>query len=242
MTRGMPVILVGGWGLPPSLIAPLLSSSDYPLTALALEQVAADEPPRHWLERQLPHLPERAVWIGWSLGGQLAMLAARLFPDRVAGVATLCSSPCFVTKPGWSHAMAADVFEQFRQGLLAEPRGQWQRFLRLQVHGDRYQRVALRTLSGLLKSGPGLDVQTLVSTLVWLQRLDQRELWRQCRLPRLHLWGEQDQVCLWQGQGGDMLTAHSQTARLAGMAHWPGGPHVEQLKPLLANWLGRIAA
>lgn len=242
MNRNLPIVLVGGWGLPVSLISPLVVSSDYSVTFLALDQVSAGESPVRWLERQITRTPERAIWIGWSLGGQLAMLAADLFPARVIGVATLCSSPCFVAKPDWPGGMIPGLFDQFLQGLRADPFHQWQRFVRLQVHGDRYERESLRSLAGLLKSGPEFDTRTLISTLEWLAQMDQRSLWRQKNLPRLHLWGDRDPVCVWHGEHSHSLLEHAQTSLIPEMAHWPGDAHASVVAPFLAEWLAKVAA
>ena len=46
----------------------------------------------------LEDAPEKAIWLGWSLGGLVACHIALHHPERAQGLITVASSPCFAEK------------------------------------------------------------------------------------------------------------------------------------------------
>ena len=65
----------------------------------------------------LDSAPQRAAWLGWSLGGLATLNLARLYPDRVRGLIQLASTPRFVASTDWPYGVEAAVFDQFAAGL-----------------------------------------------------------------------------------------------------------------------------
>ncbi len=57
----------------------------------------------------------RALWLGWSLGGLVALRAALDYPANVRGLVMIASSPRFVSAPDWPHGVAADCVRRVRQ-------------------------------------------------------------------------------------------------------------------------------
>lgn len=49
----------------------------------------------------LAQAPDRAVWLGWSLGGLVASQIALSAPTQVEKLITVASSPCFSAQEGW---------------------------------------------------------------------------------------------------------------------------------------------
>lgn len=132
--------------------------------------------------------PEQAVYIGWSLGGQLAMALAAQAPDRVTALVTICSNPLFVATEGWA-GMDADVFRNFRAGVLANPAAALRRFDTLQVKGSARPRQLLRDLQC---HGRDPGTSELLAGLGWLETLDQREAMWALTVPQLHLLAQDD--------------------------------------------------
>ena len=89
--------------------------------------------------------PPHAVFVGWSLGGQLALELARLEPERVDAVVTICNNPQFVASEAWP-GMSADIFRVFREGMAINPSATLRRFHSLQVGGASSPRQLLRQL------------------------------------------------------------------------------------------------
>ena len=80
----------------------------------------------------LDSAPERAVFMGWSLGGQLALELAARHPTRVEALVTLCTSPCFPGKLGWP-GMDPAALAAFSQLFADNPGAGLRRFDSLQV-------------------------------------------------------------------------------------------------------------
>ena len=135
--------------------------------------------------------PEQAVYVGWSLGGQLAIELAAYAPRRVAAVVTVCSNPKFVATADWP-GMDADVFSEFHSALQADPIAALQRFDTLQVTGSFQSRHLLRRLHQLRRQPASAE---LVTGLQWLQTLDQRNVLSVLPQPQLHLLAAQDALC-----------------------------------------------
>lgn len=132
--------------------------------------------------------PKRAVFVGWSLGGQLALELAAREPERVAAVVTICSNPLFVASGSWP-GMSAEIFGEFLDGVAANPSVALRRFQSLQVTGARRPRNLLRQLEN---PECEIAVDELLAGLGWLEALDQRASLSTLAQPQLHLLADQD--------------------------------------------------
>jgi len=131
--------------------------------------------------------PEQAVYVGWSLGGQLAIELALHEPQRVLAVVTVCSNPSFVAVEDWP-GMGADAFSEFYFGVQFDPVAALQRFDTLQVKGAAQPRQLLRQLRRLRQPASA----ELLAGLEWLQMLDQRDSLAMLQQPQLHLLAARD--------------------------------------------------
>ncbi|HXF67801.1 MAG TPA: alpha/beta fold hydrolase, partial [Burkholderiales bacterium] len=77
--------------------------------------------------------PRRCHVVGWSLGGQVALLWARRAPHQVERLALIATTPCFTQRPGWSCALAAEEVRDFARALAADRAGTLARFAALQA-------------------------------------------------------------------------------------------------------------
>jgi len=154
----------------------------------------------------LAFCPERAVYVGWSLGGQLAIELAVREPQRVLAVVTVCSNPCFVATRDWP-GMGADAFREFRSGVQADPIAALQRFDSLQVSGSAQPRQLLRQLRRLRQPASA----ELLAGLKWLQTLDQRDALAMLQQPQQHLLAERDALV-------PFAVGQSIAARMAGVS------------------------
>src|SRR5512139_2145202 len=100
---GPALVMIHGWAMHSGIFAPLVERLDAHFTLYLVDL------PGHGRNRddatplQLGTLAEviaahtpRALWLGWSLGGLVALHAAQTQPERVRGLAMLCASPRFV--------------------------------------------------------------------------------------------------------------------------------------------------
>lgn len=143
----------------------------------------------------LQRAPEKAVWVGWSLGGMVAMRAALLAPERVSALLLVCTTPKFVRSKDWEWGMETSQFEAFVKGLTLEYDENLVRHMMLQA-GDRSQARQLRKPIGeILGTAPKPSLETLINGLNLLRTIDLRGQLKQLQMPVHLLAGSNDSVC-----------------------------------------------
>jgi pimeloyl-[acyl-carrier protein] methyl ester esterase len=145
-----------------------------------------------WAEAVLAVAPARAWWVGWSLGGLVALAAAEQAPVRLRGLVLLAATPRFVAGGDWKSAVSAEVFRGFAQNLEDDSQRALARFLALQVRGAEQGSNTLRRLRSGLRSRPAADPQALRIGLDFLQWADLRRTMSELDLPLFWLLGERD--------------------------------------------------
>src|SRR5574340_1085064 len=108
-------------------------SGDFEVRALDLPGHGGRDPLpantlRDWADDFAHRLPEGAMVLGWSLGGQVAMRAALDHPRRIARLVLLASTPRFVVAEDWRHGMSAADLQDFGAALIADPQATLLRF------------------------------------------------------------------------------------------------------------------
>lgn len=138
--------------------------------------------------------PEQAVWLGWSLGGMVALRAALDYPARVRALALVGASPRFVTAEDWPQAVAPEKLAEFTRDLERDYHGTVQRFLALQVRGDLHARDTLRQMRASLFDRGEPRVRDLATGLEILRSADLRAEIRRIALPVLVMAGGYDRL------------------------------------------------
>lgn len=90
-------------------------------------------------EAVLRQAPDKAIWLGWSLGGLVASQIALTHPERVQALVTVASSPCFSARDEWP-GIKPDVLAGFQQQLSDDFQRTVERFLALQTMGTETAR------------------------------------------------------------------------------------------------------
>ena len=174
------------------------------------------------VEHVLAIAPEKAIWMGWSLGGMVAMRAACQHPGRVSGLITVASTPRFVADEQWPLAVNAEVLEAFYTVLLEDAEGTLIRFLSLQCKGSATIKEDIRALKELVHFHGIPAKQALRGGLEILQSVDLRGDLQHIQCPTLHVYGERDNLI--PVGVSDVLThlqPQAQTAVIKGVAHLP---------------------
>ncbi len=252
-----PLVLVHGWGMAPvhwgtfgedlaaSLGAALGESFFLAKPALPGHGGAPRVPgwrvdalADEWVERW----PD-AVWVGWSLGGQVALAAAARAPNRVRALVLVGATPCFVERAGWSAGMAAGAFDQFRSQCEANPDATRARFLALTMRGDTAGRDGLRTLRALDGNAapPGRDA--LLDGLRVLATTDLVDTLPTIDRPTLWLTGDRDTVVPpAASECGARSQPRARVSCLPGAGHAPFLTHGRDVIEHTQDWLKETRA
>ncbi len=186
--RDKPVLaLVHGWGMNARVFDALanLLAADFDVRAFDLpghggRDALADNTLQSWADDLAGQLPDNAMLLGWSLGGQVAMRAALDHPHKVARLVLLASTPKFVATETWARGMAMADLADFGAALLADPEATLLRFLSLQTRGMPGQKALLQQLRQTLLAAPVARSEALAGGLAILRDTDLR-----AELPRL---------------------------------------------------------
>lgn len=196
------LVVIHGWGLHSVVwdnVMPTLLShfqvTVVDLPGLGRSPIPGGDYDLDYLTQQVLQVaPSQAVWMGWSLGGMIAMNAAATFPDRVTGLISVASSPQFVADERWPLALNADVLSHFQALLEEDWEGTLIRFLALQCKDSSTIKEDVRFLKEIVffHGHPstkalrcGLDVLANVRLLDSLGSID---------VPTLHILGEKDNL------------------------------------------------
>ncbi|WP_321527376.1 pimeloyl-ACP methyl ester esterase BioH [Sedimenticola selenatireducens] len=243
---GPELVLLHGWGMNAAVWSPVVAelSQAFRVTVIELpgHGASAYDPAAStlddWVTACLAAAPERAVWIGWSLGGQLAQRAALRDPQRISGLVMVTASPRFVVGDGWPHAMALATLTQFARALRRDHHQTLERFLSLQVQGDEAARETLRLLRQDIALRPEADPLALEHGLELLRTVDLRAGLGDIRCPTLWLFGERDtlvpaDLC----DELERLMPAAEILILQGCAHAPFLSHPRQCLRALNHFL-----
>lgn len=189
------LVLLHGWGVNREVWRPLLAALR-PWANVSLVDIPGlapgygDEQPElaEVVAAIAAQCSSPAVYLGWSLGGQLALALAAQFPDQVDAVVTLCSNPCFARRDDWP-GMCAQQLAGFQANADENMAAALRRFDSLQFAGVINPRPLMRTLQAQRSGDPG---QALAAGLGWLAQLDQRDTCQALQVPQLHLHGQVD--------------------------------------------------
>ena len=216
---------IHGWGVNSNIWQETLTylkklHPDFSLSAIDLPgygtQVFA--PPLISLEKLaaycLQRAPRDAIWVGWSLGGMIAVQAAHqaLVTNNhtIKGLQIVCSSAKFTSCKDWQYGMSGRLLTALGENFRTDYAQALRSFALLQ---SGHNRKLARQLTALNHPRPSLH--TLQSGLDILATADTRQLLtdiRHSKLPVQVVYGEQDSlipppaaISLGQALGADTI-------------------------------------
>lgn len=156
-----PIVLLHGWGGNSrcwSTVQPQLAEFG-PVTALDLpgygaEPMLANRSLDSYLDWLAARLPARALLVGFSLGGMLALALAARRPGLLAGVVTVASNLSFIARPEWPTALPAATLASFVDNYRIAPAATIARFSALASGG---QRAVKKQLAAVPPLPPAVD-------------------------------------------------------------------------------------
>ncbi len=192
-----------------------LLNSDFSLQSLAKQLAQA--------------FPKSAIWVGWSLGGLIALQIAHQYPKQVKALVMVASTPQFVRSDAWPHAVPAEVFEQFANELQADYKATLNRFIAIQAMGNRDAKAEVRKLRERLFRHGEPNVDALQGGLRILQQSQLQQELATLHCPTKIILGQRDSLAA--TRAGKTLAQqhdHVDVSVIQGAAHSPFVSHPEQ--------------
>lgn len=136
----IPLVLVHGWGVHSKIWNPILPllEPDFDVTLIDLPGFGRDADYRGDFalgtitDRILGQAPPRAIWVGWSLGGTIALSAALRQPDRFMKLQLVSSTPRFLNCGDWKLGVELAPFEKLANQFERDYAKGLKKFLLLQ--------------------------------------------------------------------------------------------------------------
>jgi pimeloyl-[acyl-carrier protein] methyl ester esterase len=198
---GPDLVLVHGWAMHGGIFAPLtqrlrarfrLHIVDLPGHGHSHDDAGTLDPAT-CASRLIARLP-RAAWIGWSLGGLVALQAALDHADGVRGLVCVAASPCFVAAGDWLYGVPLEIFAQFDAGLRTGYHATIERFLALEALGSDHAQAELRELKAhVFERGEPL-VAAMEQGMQLLETTDLRARLPELAVPNLWIAGRRDRL------------------------------------------------
>lgn len=185
-------------------------------------------------------LPERAYYLGWSLGGGINLAFASRHPKRVEKLVLLAATPCFIQQPNWPNATPELIFNDFLEQLKQDQVKALQEFLLLQARGSTHSRQTIKALATKMAEVGTADPEALSAGLALLMSLDMRVALSDLACPGLLLLGEHDSLVP-KAMLEDALALNSSLVShvIKGAGHAPFMSHVADCDRVLKHFLGQ---
>jgi pimeloyl-[acyl-carrier protein] methyl ester esterase len=241
---GADLVLVHGWGMHSGIWG---SAAD----ALAREyRLHLVDLPGHGINRHIP-LPRDlaqvtelimpavppAAWMGWSLGGLIALSAALRHSERVKKLVLVGATPSFSRQPDWDCGVGEDARRTFASGLESDFENTLEQFF-LQTFGPKWSGEALRRLGG---QSPALTVpgkQNLLAGLELLYGNNLIPVLNRCKMPALYLGGTRDRTVRPESfERAAGLMPNAEAALIRGAGHAPFITHEDTFLEITGGFL-----
>lgn len=175
---------------------------------------------------------------GWSLGGQVALRWAMRYPQQVQRLMLVASTPCFVRREGWNHAMSMELLLEFGAALQQHYALTLKRFLALQVRGGGQERELLAVFRDILFSRGEPDMDALQCGLEILRTCDLRDALPSITQPALIVAGECDALApIEASQYMAQQMPFAELVRIKGAAHAPFLSHADEFIQHLVRFM-----
>lgn len=188
----MNILLITGWGLGTAVLEKFAEElrKDH---SVVLSDIFDPYNPAILAEK-VQTTADIDVLIGWSLGGQLALvLVNEIYQQtQVAKPVIACmSNPCFVSNKNWPQAMPEADFEDFQQAARINMLSTLKRFSHLVCMGAKDARQRVKYLQSQL---PLIDLTYQEQHLYLLKQLNLVGILKTCSTKILFIFSVQDSL------------------------------------------------
>jgi len=193
----------------------------------------------HLADALLGIAPERAHWLGWSLGALPVLHIADRCPSRARSTIVVAGSARFVAEGDWPGVDPAQL-GQFASDLEDHYEGTIRRFLGLQTFGMEDARLLVKELAGRVAECGPPDRAALRGGLNVLRQADLRDALRRSVIPGLIILGARDRlVPKAAGTFMQTLNPRCELHVIDGAAHLPFLTHSVEVASLISDFVAR---
>ncbi|GAA6205069.1 MULTISPECIES: pimeloyl-ACP methyl ester esterase BioH [Thalassotalea] len=245
---GLPLVFIHGWGLNSGVWQPSVKqleqsfriiTVDLPGFGNNLDYQVSPYTIKNIAQHIADIIDEPAVIIGWSLGGIIATELACSHPDKVLGLITVASTPCFVEQENWP-GIKPEVLSLFHRQLEEDTQKTINNFLKIQAMGSPHLRNDIKQLRELIMQYPMPSKSTLDLSLRFLEQEDQRQQLKLVSQPFLRIYGKLDGLVPKAVIEQVSLLAHeSDVVIFEKASHAPFISELENFVEKLSSWLNQ---
>jgi pimeloyl-[acyl-carrier protein] methyl ester esterase len=248
----IPLVVLHGWAMHGGVMAPLVEA-----LAARCSMYVVDLPGHgHSRDCTLPLEPRAcaaaiaavtppALWLGWSMGGLIALTAALEQPAQVHGLAMLCATPKFVRDDSWPHGNDAAQVRHLATDLATDYHATLERFMALEAMGSADPRAELRHLRSLVFARGEPNLRVLQEGIRILEDSDLRATLPELAMPSAWIAGRRDRLVHPMAMQWSAAQCGGGFAQIDHAGHAPFFGHVDALvqalQPLLEQTLERLA-
>ena len=242
--QGQPLVLIHGWAMHGGVFAPLVErlSEAFELHVVDLPGHGRSRDDAHLdlvdCARRIADITPPAAWLGWSLGGLVALTGALQQRDSVTALIMLAATPRFVAGEDWPDGVRPSLFTAFADGLRRDYRGTLEQFLALEAFGSDHLRDELRALKQLLFARGEPHPEVLETGLQLLAETDLRDQLSDVACRSLWLGGRRDRLVNWPAmEAAAAMCANAETCRVDGAGHAPFLSHADAVANRIRSFL-----
>ena len=195
------VVMLHGWGMNQVFgsYKEALEASSHTYTTLNLAGYGGNKfTEEHYsidaiAEQLAQSLPDNATLVAWSLSGLVALRLAQIFPQKVAKIIFVASTPFFAKADNWP-GIEAKVLNNFMLQLSKDQQKTVDRFLAIQAMGSEHAKNDIKQIKALLSDYPKADDLALASGLEILKHDDLRAVFASLTIPISGIFGRLDSL------------------------------------------------
>lgn len=248
----VPLVILHGWAMHGGVMSPLTDALTDRCTIYVVDL------PGHGYSRDctvplepsvsaaaIAAITPPAMWLGWSMGGLIALSAALQMPQQVLSLAMLCATPKFVRDETWPYGSDAKQVRHLATDLETDYDATLERFMALEAMGSPDPRAELRHLRTLVFDRGEPDVRVLQEGIRILEDGDCRAALSSLRVPSAWIAGRRDRLIPPRAMHWSADQCGGSFAEIEHAGHAPFFGHVDALvqalEPLLDQTQERVS-